>query len=171
MANPHNAAMVDYDSREYDPQDAAMDTYLKEISDLTKQRRKIEARIAKIEKVLRGMIDLLDSEARQIKYMEKLDDIKPPAGLSDAILQVLRSEKRPFFPTEIRDRIKEYLTKYSNKMAPVHTTLKRLQKNPLVFVERVEVDGKPAYQSTMFRYEEQVAAIEARQKLEEKVWP
>lgn len=155
MADPHS----------FDPHDFAIDAYLKELADLARQRQRMERRIQKIEKVVRGMIDLIDDESAQIAYMEKLDDLRPPAGLSEAIQQVLNSEEKAFFPIEIRGKVEEFLRKYSNKMAPVHTTLKRLCKQPWSFVETVEKDGKTAYQSAMFRLKREADA----QK--EKRWP
>jgi hypothetical protein len=160
------------DPLNFDPHNFAIEAYLKELSDLAKQRQRIERRIQKIEKVVRGMIDLIDDESKQIAYMEKLDDLRPPAGLSEAIQQVLQSEERAFFPTEIRGRIEDFLRKYSNKMAPVHTTLKRLCKQPWSFVEAVEKDGKTAYQSSMFRLRKEAdaqAALAAARG--EKHWP
>ena len=128
------------------PQLSAMDVYLEELRSLTTERSKLSTRISKVEKVLRGMIELLDTEDQQMEYLEKLDDITPPAGLTDAIYQVLVSDQdRAFLPTEIRDRVKKgYLLNHSNEMASVHTTLKRLAKNnPMV--EAVAKDGKTAY--------------------------
>ena len=91
------------------------------------------------------MIDLLDTDEEQTEYIEKLDEIRPPAGLTDAIQQVLSSDHtRVFFPTEIRDRVKSFLLNHTNEMASVHTTLKRIAKlNSMV--ETVERDGKTGY--------------------------
>jgi hypothetical protein len=83
------------------PQKSAMDAYLGELSDLVGERRKLDGRISKVEKVLRGMIDLLDSDEEQTEYIEKLDEIRPPTGLTEAIQQVLQSgEGKSFLPTE-----------------------------------------------------------------------
>ena len=127
------------------PQKSAMDSYLAELSVVLAERQKLDRRISKLEKVLRGMIDLLDTEEEQIEYIEKLDEIRPPAGLTEAIQQVIQSgEGKAFFPTEIRDRVKSYLLNHSNEMASVHTTLKRIAKNN-PFVETVTREGKTAY--------------------------
>jgi hypothetical protein len=127
------------------PQQSAMDLYLGDLTRLVAERQKLDRRIAKIEKVLRGMIDLLDTDEEQTEYIEKLDDITPPAGLTEAIQRMLQAnEGESLFPTEIRDGVKSYLLNHSNEMASVHTTLKRITKNnPLV--ESVEKDGKVAY--------------------------
>jgi hypothetical protein len=127
------------------PQRAAMDAYLKEMGDLVEDRRKLSVRINRLEKALRGMIDLLDTDEEQMEYMEKLDDLTPPSGLTDAIQELLwANENTWFLPTEIRDRVKSYLATHANEMASVHTTLKRLLKrNP--FMETMEKDGKTAY--------------------------
>lgn len=121
-----------------------MDSYLSELTTLLSDRQKIDRRVAKVEKVLRGMIDLLDEE-EQTEYIEKLEDMRPPAGLTEAIQQVLASDpNRTFFPTDVRDRVKSYLLNHSNPMASVHTTLKRIARlNPMV--KPIEIDGKTGY--------------------------
>jgi hypothetical protein len=127
------------------PQKSAMDSYLGELSGLVAQRQQLNKRISKVEKVLRGMIDLLDTDEEQTEYIEKLDDITPPAGLTEAIQRMLQAEEgRSLFPTEIRDGVKSYLLNHSNEMASVHTTLKRITKNN-PFIEPVEKNGKVAY--------------------------
>lgn len=136
------------------PQKSAMDAYLVELTGLVADRQKLEKRITKVERVLRGMIDLLNTDEEQTEYIEKLDEIRPPAGLTEAIQQVLQSDQdKAFLPTEIRDRVKGYLLNHSNEMASVHTTLKRIVKNN-PFVEQVEREGKAAYRwvSTGERY-------------------
>jgi hypothetical protein len=150
------------------PQKSAMDAYLGELTGLVGERLKLDKRISKVEKVLRGMIDLLDTDEEQTEYIEKLDEIRPPAGLTEAIQQVLQSgDGKAFFPTDIRDAVKSYLLNHSNQMASVHTTLKRVVKsNPLV--ESVEKDGKTAYRwvsmgERMVRDMQQRAAESAKQ--------
>jgi hypothetical protein len=152
------------------PQKSAMDAYLSELTSLVADRRKLDGRISKVEKVLRGMIDLLDTDEEQMDYMEKLDEIRPPAGLTEAIQQVLNSDQnRVFLATEIRDRVKSFLLNHANQMASVHTTLKRIAKdNP--FIEVTEKDGKTAYRSVsagerMIR-DMQVRAMERGEKME-----
>jgi hypothetical protein len=128
------------------PQKSAMDAYLGELTGLVMERANLSIRISKLEKVLRGMIDLLDTNDEQTEYIEKLDEITPPAGLTEAIQQLLASDiNRAFLPTEIRDRVRSYLLNHSNQMASVHTTLKRLSKNN-PFINVIERDGKTAYQ-------------------------
>lgn len=122
-----------------------MDSYLAELTAVLAERQKLDRRVSKLEKVLRGMIDLLDTEEEQTEYIEKLDEIRPPAGLTEAIRQVIQSgEGKAFFPTEIRDRVKSYLLNHSNEMASVHTTLKRIAKHD-TFVQPVTQEGKTAY--------------------------
>lgn len=127
------------------PQKSAINAYLAELTVVLAERQKLDRRISKLEKVLRGMIDLLDTDEEQTEYIEKLDEIRPPAGLTEAIQQVIQSgEGEAFFPTEIRDRVKAYLLNHSNEMASVHTTLKRIAKNNMS-VEAVIREGKTAY--------------------------
>ena len=134
------------------PQKSAMDSYLSELTTLIAERQTLNKRISKVEKVLRGMIDLLDTDKEQTEYIEKLDELTPPAGLTEAIQQVLQAgDGKAFSPTEIRDRVKPYLLNHSNEMASVHTTLKRIVKNNQ-FVEAVEKDGRTAYRWVSVSY-------------------
>ena len=129
-----------------------MDSYLSELTTLIAERQTLNKRISKVEKVLRGMIDLLDTDKEQTEYIEKLDELTPPAGLTEAIQQVLQAgDGKAFSPTEIRDRVKPYLLNHSNEMASVHTTLKRIVKNNQ-FVEAVEKDGRTAYRWVSVSY-------------------
>lgn len=122
-----------------------MDAYLAELTAVLLERQKLEQRISKLEKVLRGMIDLLETEEEQTEYIEKLDEIRPPAGLTAAIQHVIQAwEGEALFPTEIRDRVRGYLLNHSNQMASVHTTLKRIAKNSMS-IEAVMREGKTAY--------------------------
>jgi hypothetical protein len=134
------------------PQKSAMDSYLSELTTLIAERQTLNKRISKVEKVLRGMIDLLDTDKEQTEYIEKLDELTPPAGLTEAIQQVLQAgDGKAFSPTEIRDKVKPYLLNHSNEMASVHTTLKRIVKNNR-FVEAVEKDGRTAYRWVSMSY-------------------
>jgi hypothetical protein len=134
------------------PQKFAMDSYLSELTTLIAERQTLNKRISKVEKVLRGMIDLLDTDKEQTEYIEKLDELTPPAGLTEAIQQVLQAgDGKAFSPTEIRDKVKPYLLNHSNEMASVHTTLKRIVKNNR-FVEAVEKDGRTAYRWVSMSY-------------------
>ena len=50
-------------------------------------------------------------------------------GLTDACRLVLRGAGLPMTPTDVRERLKSFgfdLTRYTNNLAAVHTTLKRL---------------------------------------------
>jgi hypothetical protein len=128
------------------PQKVAMNSYLSELTSLINKRTTLNKRISKVEKVLRGMIDLLDTDAEQTEYIEKLDEITPPAGLTEAIQQVLQSSpEKDFLPTEIRDKVKSYLINHSNEMASVHTTLKRIAKNNPFIEIVIKDDGKTTY--------------------------
>jgi len=55
-----------------------------------------------------------------------------PWGLTDACRTVLRSAGRPMSPLEVRDRLAGIgfdLTRYTNDLAAIHTTLKRLNES------------------------------------------
>jgi predicted transcriptional regulator len=128
-----------------DPHKSAIDAYLSEMSALAAKRFEVNKRIARLEQVIGGMIDLLDSEAEQMSYTSKLYDVMTPLSLTTAIEKILESEKKAFTPKEVRDRVEDYLLTHSNPMASVHTILKRLVKTG--WVESFKKDG-----GTYYRY-------------------
>src|SRR5713101_896903 len=112
-----------------DPHNAAIDAYLKEIAELAKQQSAIEHRRLRVEKAARAMIDVLDDEEEQLRYMELLDDLVRPAGLTHAIRGLLQAAGRTgLTPMEVRDGARVALFGYSNPSASVHTVLKCLAR-------------------------------------------
>ncbi|SRR6266550_4687914 len=127
-----------------DPQKAAIDVYLEQLAGLAARQTDIERKIGRLEKAVRAIIDLLDDEGEQLKYLERLDDTLRPAGLTDAIREFLKINKgKPISPTGVAGWVRQYTVNHSNPLASVHTVLKRLAKTDEF--EAVTVDGKPHY--------------------------
>jgi hypothetical protein len=96
---------------------AAFDTAIKEYEALGVQRREIDDRLAQL--------------AQTITTLGRLLGLTPtvPMGLTDACRLVYRNTGVPLSPTDVRDRLRAMgfdLSVYSNVMAVIHTTLKRL---------------------------------------------
>ena len=126
------------------PQHLAIDAYLQELRDLAEKRVEINRRTERVEKAVRAMIDLLDGEPEYESYLERLDDVVRPAGLTSAITALLQAAGDfGLTPVEIRDQIGSLLSGHSNPTASVHTIIKRLVKTGNF--EPVEKNGKPAY--------------------------
>jgi hypothetical protein len=129
-----------------DPQNLAIDAYLKELIDLATKRLEIERRTARVEKAVRAMIDLLEGEPEYESYLERFDDVVRPAGLTAAISALLQvAGDAGLTPMEVRDAATKsnVLQGHSNPLASVHTVLKRLSKTDNF--EKITKDGQPAY--------------------------
>lgn len=128
------------------PQHLAIDAYISELTELAQKRMEIERRSARVEKGVRAMIDLLDGEPEYETYLEKLDDVLKPAGLTIAILALVKAAgDSGLTPVEVKDMARTMLSGHSNPVASVHTILKRLAKNGEI--EPIAKDGKPAYRA------------------------
>jgi hypothetical protein len=127
-----------------DPQNSAIDAYLQELVELEAKRAEIGRRSARVEKAVRAMIDLLDGEPEYEPYMERLDDVLRPAGLTSAIRGILQAAgSEGLTPLEVRGYVKSMLVGHSNPLASVHTILKRLVNTDSF--ERTTKNGEPAY--------------------------
>jgi hypothetical protein len=98
----------------------ALEKVREELTSLRELRIQTEIRIAQLERTEAGLATLCGEEEAPLEK-----------GLTDACRAVLQAgEKRAdFTPTEVRDallKIAYPLDKYSNALAAIHTTLKRL---------------------------------------------
>jgi hypothetical protein len=112
----------------------AIEDMLRELNSLVQQRDKIQARISKVEAVVRALIDLVEDEGERGTWNYCLAIVSRPSGLTEVIKRIMRREGRLSGP-EVRDRLIESgfpLSDYSNPLAVVHTTLSRLQDQGLI---------------------------------------
>ena len=114
----------------------ALEAAVREYEALGEQRQQIDRRLAEL--------------AQTLSTLSRLCGIVPTVsvGLTDACRLVLRGAGMPMSPTEVRERLKSFgfdLTRYTNDLAAVHTTLKRLNDaGELRFVARPGT-GEKAY--------------------------
>jgi len=114
----------------------ALEAAVREYEALGEQRQQIDRRLAEL--------------AHTMSTLSRLCGIVPTVslGLTDGCRLVLRSAGAPLTPLEIRDRLKSFgfdLTRYTNDLAAVHTTLKRLNDGgELRFIARAGT-GEKAY--------------------------
>ena len=97
----------------------ALEAAVREYEALGEQRQQIDRRLAEL--------------AQTLSTLSRLCGIVPTVsvGLTDACRLVLRGAGMPMSPTEVRERLKSFgfdLTRYTNDLAAVHTTLKRLNE-------------------------------------------
>lgn len=106
----------------------ALEAAVREYEALGEQRQQIDRRLAEL--------------AQTLSTLSRLCGIVPTVsvGLTDACRLVLRGAGLPMTPTEVRERLKSFgfdLARYTNDLAAVHTTLKRLNDaGELRFVAR-----------------------------------
>ena len=95
----------------------ALEAAVREYEALGEQRQQIDRRLAEL--------------AQTMSTLSRLCGIVPTVsvGLTDGCRLILRGAGVPLTPLEVRDRLKSFgfdLTRYTNDLAAVHTTLKRL---------------------------------------------
>ena len=95
----------------------ALEAAVREYEALGEQRQQIDRRLAEL--------------AQTLSTLSRLCGIVPTVsvGLTDACQLVLRVAGIPMTPTEVRERLTSFgfdLARYTNDLAAVHTTLKRL---------------------------------------------
>lgn len=114
----------------------ALEAAVREYEALGEQRQQIDRRLAEL--------------AQTMSTLSRLCGIVPTVsvGLTDGCRLVLRGAGVPLTPLEVRDRLKSFgfdLTRYTNDLAAVHTTLKRLNDaGELRFIARPGT-GEKAY--------------------------
>jgi len=114
----------------------ALEAAVREYEALGEQRQQIDRRLAEL--------------AQTLSTLSRLCGIVPTVsvGLTDACRLVLRGAGLPMTPTEVRERLKSFgfdLARYTNDLAAVHTTLKRLNDaGELRFIARPGT-GEKAY--------------------------
>ena len=112
----------------------ALEAAVREYEALGAQRQQIDRRLAEL--------------AQTMSTLSRLCGIVPTVsvGLTDACRLALRAAGVPLTPLEVRDRVKAFgfdLTRYTNDLAAVHTTLKRLNDaGELRFIPRPGTNEK-----------------------------
>jgi len=113
---------------------------LKELSALIEQREQTQSRVTKTEAVIRAFIELLEDDVDQRIYTARLAAANKPHGITGAVKNSLTATgKKLVTPIEVRDDLQKSgfpLSGYSNALAVVYTTLKRLCEQG--FAEKIE---------------------------------
>lgn len=96
----------------------------RELMALSNERKRIDARIAKLEPLVEGLRAFYETEAvKKTKSKEQL------LGMTDAVRNALEKAATPMSATEIRERMERWgfdFSSYTNPLASIHTILKRL---------------------------------------------
>lgn len=133
-------------------------------------RRALEAAIREYEALgtERQRIDKrLNELAHSISTLNRLCGYVPTVtwGLTDACRSVLRNAGGPMTPAEIRDRLAAIgfdLGAYSNALAAIHTTLKRLAEAGELHQAVISPPGKLTYIWVQAPKSDMLARVQAR---------
>ncbi len=120
-----------------------MDEMLVKLKDVTEVYREAEKAVAEYTDAIRALAKVCEDEEVKAFYLLKLEEISGKPGFIDAVRYVLKVHyPKPLTPKEVRSWIvigkKLDLSNYSNAMASIHTTLRRMKESG----EIQEVPGK-----------------------------
>jgi hypothetical protein len=108
-----------------------MDEMLAKLKTAIQVRAEVEQQIAEFTDAIKALAKVIDDEEVAASYLISLDEVSGKPGFLDAIRYVLRTHSGGLTPTEIRSWItiskKMDLSSYTNPMASVHTTLRRMK--------------------------------------------
>jgi hypothetical protein len=133
-----------------DSEKLALESYLEKLKATTAERAKLTKQIKRFEDAARSILATTEDGEEIATYQEKLDDIIEPTGFTDAIRKVLQAANgEAMTAIEVKDALPGVgfpLSGYSNPLASVHTILKRLGKNEILYNVGVTTkEGKAAY--------------------------
>jgi len=127
-----------------------MDEMLAKLKDAVQARAEAEKQITEYTNAIKALAKVVEDEEISTRYLVSLEEVTGKPGFLDAIRSVLRGHPG-FTPPQIRWRIdlakKMDLSAYSNPMASIHTTLRRMVDSGEVetFTDK---DGNKAYRLT-----------------------
>jgi hypothetical protein len=128
-----------------------LDTLMADLKQATQTLRETEKHAAGLIAAIKSLAGVCEDEEIKTSYLLALEEISGKPGFADAIRSVLREHahgRNPLTPTDIKTWIgvgkKMDLSGYSNVMASIHTTLRRLKDSGEV-VEVPNEKGERAY--------------------------
>jgi hypothetical protein len=125
-----------------------MDGMLEKLREAVKTRAEADKQITEYTNALRALAKVIEDREAGDSYLATLEELSGKPGFTDTIRFVLRLTKKPQTPTQIRALIhigkKMDLSAYSNPMASIHTTLRRMKESGEI-EESVNEKGEKAY--------------------------
>jgi hypothetical protein len=113
-----------------------------------------EKQISEYTVALRALAKVMEDKDEGDAYLARLDAMSGKPGFGEAIRTALRVTKKALTPVEVKAWIRMGktmdLSAYSNPMASIHTTLRRMKKAGEV-EEVLNEKGEKAYQSVAGR--------------------
>jgi hypothetical protein len=113
------------------PFDETVDGLFRKLEDALKQRQEAEITITANTAAIRALANTCEDEDVKGDYLLRLEEMGGKQGFKEVVLSMLRANPAGLTPTEIRTRIvlmkKMNLSAYSNPLASIHTTLRRME--------------------------------------------
>jgi len=108
----------------------AYETAKLELLQALQKRDQLDQKIRKLQQSLRALGDLCDADRKEIERLLMVEGFAIDArmGFTDAIRRLLRFQKGPLHPTEIRDELLKagIGEDQVNLLSSIHTVLRRL---------------------------------------------
>jgi hypothetical protein len=135
---------------EESPITKTMSEMLTKLRKAVELQRETQQQIAEYTNAIRALAQVCEDEDVRTGYLLSLEELSGKPGFLDAIRWVVKthSQKKPLTPKEIRSWIilgkKMDLSGYSNAMASIHTTLRRMKDSGEI-EELLNEKGEKAY--------------------------
>ncbi len=125
-----------------------MDEMLGKLTEATQTYREAEKAVTEYTNAIRALAQVCEDEDTKVTYLLALEEISGRPGFADAIRSALRAARETQTTIQIKGTIilmkKMDLSVYSNPMASIHTTLRRMKDRGEV-EEVINDKGEKAY--------------------------
>ena len=112
------------------PFDQTVNELFRKLELALKQRQEAEIQITANAAAIKALANTCEDEDVKGDYLLRLDEISGKPGFKDVVLSILKGHPKGLTPTGIRSWIlmgkKMNLSGYSNPLASIHTTLRRM---------------------------------------------
>jgi hypothetical protein len=126
-----------------------MDEMLAKLTDAIRVYRESERAVREYADAIRALAQVCEDEEIKANYLLALEDVTGKPGFMDAVRAALRGNPNGLTATQVKQVIlmlkKMDLSTYSNPMASIHTTLRRMKEKDEV-KEIINDKGEKAYQ-------------------------
>lgn len=122
--------------------------FIDKLKSAIKARAEAEKQVTEYTAAIRALARVMEDKEAADSVLATLDEMSGKPGFAETIRFVLRLAKKPLTPTQIKALIaigkKMDLSAYSNPMASIHTTLRRMKDSGEI-EETVNDKGEKAY--------------------------
>jgi hypothetical protein len=144
-----------------------MDQLLTRLSAAVQKRNEAETEIKDVGDALESLIKLCEDDAAKAAYSERLQELLIKPGFTEVVRSILRIEKAGMTPVGIKRWITikgaMNLASYSNPLASIHTTLRRMKEAGEI--EEIETEsGEKAFRLRSLKLNFLTAAQKVRKR-------